>query len=146
MFDSGEFDGFIADKILVSLKHYFFEYDGLPRIALVAHYRLSALCKDKNKKGGQAPGRGEDWKKLLDDDSMPLFDTLRQWRNERGKSDGVPPYIVLTNKQLAEICNKKPRSHAGLMELESVGKGKVERYGDEILKYIPCPADKGSDG
>ena len=32
----------------------------------------------------------EEWRKLLDDDSMPLFNTLRQWRGEKSKKDGCP--------------------------------------------------------
>ena len=46
----------------------------------------------------------EEWRKLLNDELMPLFNTLRQWRNEKSKKDGVPLYIILNNKQLAEIC------------------------------------------
>ena len=65
---------------------------------------------------------------------MPLFNTLRQWRNEKSKKDGVPPYIILNNKQLAEISQRRPQSKYDLMKVEGIGKAKVEKYGDDILK------------
>ena len=81
----------------------------------------------------------EEWRKLLDDESMPLFNTLRQWRSEKSKKDGVPPYVILNNKQLAEVCQRRPQSKYDLMKVEGIGKAKAEKYGDEILKVTSYP-------
>ena len=94
---------------------------------LVSHEKTSS----KN------PGN-EEWRKLLNDESMPLFNTLRQWRNERCKRDGVPPYIIMNNKQLAEFCQRRPQSKYDLMKIEGIGKAKAEKYGDDILKITSC--------
>jgi superfamily II DNA helicase RecQ len=44
---------------------------------------------------------------------MPLFNQLREWRRERCKRDGVPPYIVCTNKQLAQMAVQRPQTKPG---------------------------------
>jgi ATP-dependent DNA helicase RecQ len=45
----------------------------------------------------------------------------------------VPPYVLATNKQLAEIVKSRPQSMAELMMIEGIGKAKAEKYGPDIL-------------
>ncbi len=60
---------------------------------------------------------------------MPLFNALRDWRAERSKRDGVPPYLICTNKQLVAMIKARPRSLGKLGEIEGIGKAKLEKYG-----------------
>ena len=138
IFGDEEFNDFSKDKELLSVSDYLFHRDEIPYLTLVVKYKQAssassnpvftgkALDKNKNK---------EEWRKLLNDDTMPLFNTLRQWRSEKSKKDGVPPYVILNNKQLAEICQKRPQSKYDLMKVEGVGMAKAEKYGDDILKF-----------
>jgi superfamily II DNA helicase RecQ len=64
---------------------------------------------------------------------MGLFNILRDWRSQRCKKDGVPPYIVFTNLQLAMIVKKRPQSTSELTQIEGIGKGKAQKYGEEVL-------------
>jgi DNA helicase-2/ATP-dependent DNA helicase PcrA len=61
---------------------------------------------------------------------------LREWRYARSKAESVPPYILLTNKQLAAIIQAKPRSLEALGKIDGVGPAKLEKYGKEILEVI----------
>lgn len=137
VFDDEEFNNFTKDKELISVSDYLFQRDDIPYLTLVVKYKqmdsltmptLSEKVRDKTR------GNNEEWRKLLDDESMPLFNTLRQWRNEKGKKEGIPPYVILNNKQLAEVCQRRPQSKYDLMKIEGIGKAKAEKYGDDILK------------
>ena len=132
-FDDEEFNNFSKDKELVSVNDYFFHRDEIPYLTLVVKYKhlmpaVEISSRSDNNKND------EEWRKLLDDNSMPLFNTLRQWRSERCKKDGVPPYIILNNKQLAEVCQRRPQTKYDLMKVDGVGKAKAEKYGDDILR------------
>lgn len=64
---------------------------------------------------------------------MGLFNILRDWRSQRCKKEGVPPYIIFTNQQLAMIVKKRPQSISELTKIEGIGNGKAQKYGDDVL-------------
>ena len=66
----------------------------------------------------------------------PLFDRLREWRRKRAQADGVPAYVVFSDRTLAEIAERKPRDWADLAGIAGVGPAKLERYADEVLTVI----------
>jgi superfamily II DNA helicase RecQ len=45
----------------------------------------------------------------------------------------VPPYVVLTNRQLTAIVLARPATPNALLAVDGFGPGKVERYGAAIL-------------
>ncbi|MCY4643826.1 MAG: HRDC domain-containing protein [Bacteriovoracales bacterium] len=144
VFDDEEFNSFAKDKEIIGVNDYLFERNGTPYLTLVLKYKQSSSVQTlaSSEKIREKSKGDEEWRKILDDDSMPLFNTLRQWRNEKSKKDGVPPYVILNNKQLAELCQKRPQSKYDLMKIDGIGKAKAERYGDEILKltlYFKTP-------
>ncbi|MBF0311554.1 MAG: HRDC domain-containing protein [Magnetococcales bacterium] len=55
---------------------------------------------------------------------------------EKPRTEGVPPYFIATNQQLAEMAASRPQTLAGLARIEGVGKGKLERYGNEMLGVL----------
>ena len=138
IFDDEEFNNFVKDKELVSVNDYLFQKDGIPYLTLVVKYKPLSLISNET----TTVNRKEEWRELLDETSMPLFNTLRQWRNEKSKKEGVPPYIILNNKQLAEVCKRRPQSQYELMKVGGIGKAKVERYGGDILKLTSCLKSK----
>ncbi len=79
---------------------------------------------------------------ILSESDQGLFNILRDWRSERCKKEGVPPYIIFNNNQLAEIVKQKPQSKVDLLKISGIGNAKTEKYGEEILKitrvdYVP---------
>jgi ATP-dependent DNA helicase RecQ len=139
IFDDEELNNFVKDKELVSVSDYLFQRDEVPYLTLVVKYKPLSMVLTSKGKAQDKTGGNEEWKKLLDDDTMPLFNTLRQWRNEKSKKEGVPPYIILNNKQLAEVCQRRPQSNYELMKVEGIGKAKAEKYGEDILKVTSYP-------
>jgi DNA helicase-2/ATP-dependent DNA helicase PcrA len=65
-----------------------------------------------------------------------VFDRLKGWRRKRAEADGVPAYVVFSNKTLEEIAERRPRDWADLAAVSGVGPAKLERYGDEVLAIV----------
>ncbi|CAM3251199.1 ATP-dependent DNA helicase UvrD2 [Nocardioides dubius] len=65
-----------------------------------------------------------------------LFDRLKEWRRERAADDGVPAYVVFTDKTLEAIAEVKPSTEAALLRISGVGAAKIERYGTDVLAII----------
>ena len=65
-----------------------------------------------------------------------LREYLREWRRTMSKEKGVPAYIVLHDSSLEEICRRKPRYFAELLEIPGIGERKAEMYGQEILDAL----------
>lgn len=70
-----------------------------------------------------------------------LFNSLREWRSRLAHEQGVPPYVVFTNRQLAALVRARPESANALAQVEGIGAGKVEDYGAEVLRLLaPGPS------
>jgi len=63
-------------------------------------------------------------------------EALREWRKLRSDSDGVPAYVVLSNRQLEGIAAAMPEDARALLACNGIGPTKLERYGEEILGVL----------
>jgi ATP-dependent DNA helicase RecQ len=88
--------------------------------------------------------RDETYKKILSENDWPLFKRLREWRGETSKAEGIPPYIICNNIQLAKIAVNRPKSLNALQEIEGIGNAKREKYGTDILKLVGIFETPGS--
>jgi DNA helicase-2/ATP-dependent DNA helicase PcrA len=61
---------------------------------------------------------------------------LREWRLERAKVDGVPPYVVFHDSVLHAIAEQRPASLGELAQISGVGPAKLERYGTDVLAAL----------
>ena len=61
---------------------------------------------------------------------------LKEWRTTRSNADGVPAYVVLSNRQLEGIAAAMPASERELLACNGIGPTKLERYGDDILAVL----------
>lgn len=132
-FNDEEVREFIKDKEIISITDYHFVKNDVPYLTFILKYfphRLEIETKPVQKEKRE---QDEEWKKSLTEADMGLFNMLRDWRSQRCKKEGVPPYILFTNLQLAMIVKKRPQSLAELTQIDGIGKGKSQKYGEEIL-------------
>jgi ATP-dependent DNA helicase RecQ len=73
-----------------------------------------------------------------------LFDALRQWRKQTAEEEGVPPYIIFSDKTLQSLAERKPSSPDALMSIPGIGTVKLQRYGRAVLE-ITGRAAAGED-
>jgi hypothetical protein len=142
-FDDGPMRDFLKDRELLSICDHYFEHDGRPYIAVTVTFRCDGAPAVKPVDVAPAE-RKNLWRELLETDDLPLFNSLREWRSTRAKADGVPPYVICTNRQLAMLVRARPQSVAKIGEVEGFGRNKLEKYGRELvaqLRSAPAAAE-----
>lgn len=65
-----------------------------------------------------------------------LYEHIRRWRFETAHRDGVPPYVILTNRNLADLVRERPTSLAALRRVRGIGQAKAERHGAALLALL----------
>ncbi|MBD0276033.1 MAG: HRDC domain-containing protein, partial [Acetobacteraceae bacterium] len=66
----------------------------------------------------------------------PLFDALRAWRKQEAEQQGVPAYVIFHNAVLDAIAEARPRDAEDLAMIPGVGRTKLERYADAVLRVV----------
>ncbi len=69
-------------------------------------------------------------------DEDPLFEHLREIRKEISSNEGVPPYVVFSDKTLKELSARRPITPEEFLEISGVGANKLEKYGDTFMEAI----------
>jgi ATP-dependent DNA helicase RecQ len=65
-----------------------------------------------------------------------LLAALKTVRTSIAREEHVPPYIVFSDRTLAELAVRRPRSLTALQNVRGVGPMKLERYGPRFLAAI----------
>ena len=66
----------------------------------------------------------------------PLQDRMFQWRRQRCQQLGIPPYCLLNNRTLSDICQHQPQNLTELEKIKGMGPQKIAKYGAEILQLL----------
>ncbi len=72
----------------------------------------------------------------LNSEGLELFDKLRELRRELAREEGVPPYIIFTDKTLTDMCVKLPFTKAEMLGVNGVGENKYEKYGKAFIEVL----------
>lgn len=65
-----------------------------------------------------------------------LFALLRNKRKELADKSNVPPYVIFSDKTLAQMAAYYPQSKESLLNMSGMGRVKYERYGADFLAVI----------
>ncbi len=134
-FDTSEVDAFFEVHDALSVSTHFMEHGGAPWCALTVTYRASELG-ERASRARTSKRRGPDPRAELDPAQQSLYDSLRAWRSHRSRDEGVPPYMVASNRQLADIVRQAPTTLAGLEAIAGLGDGKRKRHGAALLEAL----------
>jgi len=85
---------------------------------------------------GKAKGSVEVALDQLDPQAETLFAALRAHRMAVAKSEGVPPYVVASDRTLRELCILRPKTRGELLAVHGIGAAKADRYGDGLLRVV----------
>jgi DNA helicase-2/ATP-dependent DNA helicase PcrA len=69
-------------------------------------------------------------------EQTPAVQALREWRRARARADEVPAFVVFSDRTLAELAARTPRTLAELAAVPGIGPAKLERYGEELLARL----------
>lgn len=128
---------------IVSVVEHFFQHNGMPHLLLIVHYRpqreLRAAPAPSHPSNGVPAAPAATIRAELSEEERDLFDRLRAWRNGRAQAEGVPPYVLLHNRQLAQIARRRPCTLAALREIDGIGEAKAGRFGADVLAVLTQP-------
>jgi ATP-dependent DNA helicase RecQ len=72
----------------------------------------------------------------LDGPGGELFEALRRHRLRVARAEGVPPYVVATDRALRDIAILRPSTLDELGEAHGIGPAKLRRYGAGLLGVV----------
>lgn len=67
---------------------------------------------------------------------LSLSALLHEMRKEIANKEGVPAYIVFSDKTLEELAEKRPVTKTELAEISGMGEFKLEKYSENLLQSI----------
>ena len=75
-----------------------------------------------------------DYREVLDEATFARFSKMREVRKQLALEEGVPPYVIFTDEELAALAKVVPLTLAAMRALEGVGEKKVEKYGAKFVQ------------
>jgi ATP-dependent DNA helicase RecQ len=69
-----------------------------------------------------------------------LFDALRARRLELARAEGMPPYVVASDRTLRELAEIRPLSMGQLQGIYGIGPAKAAKYGEALLAVVKSAA------
>jgi len=88
--------------------------------------RADAPARRSNARGGAAQAGADD----------PLMAALKEKRRALAIERGVPAYVIFTDRTLADMAARRPKTLAEFAETFGVGRAKTEAYGPVFLAVI----------
>jgi ATP-dependent DNA helicase RecQ len=95
---------------------------------------LKASRKTRNKTGSKANQTRASAD--LTPKEWGMFDEMKALRMKLARAEGMPPYIIFSDKTLVEMCVKLPKSREEMLQVSGVGEYKFEKYGEQFLTLI----------
>ena len=104
------------------------------KVRFVLREDLAARTKD--------PARKPKKTAAVHPQNEPLWDALRQCRQQLAQQHGIPPYMVFHDSTLMGIAEEKPCRHSELLQISGVGQAKLEKFGDAFLEVVQQHLDR----
>jgi ATP-dependent DNA helicase RecQ len=95
---------------------------------------------------GGHEGRARDGSEALPPEATPVFEALRRLRLELAREEGVPAFVVASDRALRDIAILRPRSLDELKLARGIGPAKADRYGGRILATVAGARPPGRRG
>ncbi len=67
---------------------------------------------------------------------MTLFSMLKDLRKKIAKKNNLPPYVIFQDPSLEDMCINYPITIEELSNIQGVGSGKAQKYGQEFIDLI----------
>jgi superfamily II DNA helicase RecQ len=145
-FDERPLQEFARDKEVVAFREHFFSVNDVPHLTCVLTWQDAVVDGEDRRIPASVnaaaarrarPRRGADGPDAdMSETDRLLFNRLREWRCAKARAEGVPPYVLFTNRELVEIVARRPGSANALAQARGVGAAKVERHGAEVLAIV----------
>ena len=109
---------------------------GIAAVTTVDEDEPRASRGRKKKEGSRPPAADVADDLVMGAAEQRLLAALKTVRTSIAREEHVPPYIVFSDRTLAELAVRRPRSLTALQNVRGVGPMKLERYGPRFLAAI----------
>jgi superfamily II DNA helicase RecQ len=131
-FDAGPLEEFCRVHEVRGWVEHFFVDGGCPRLAVVLEYEEVVEARVS----GRSLRSERDFRRELAVPARLAYDRLRDWRSLRARQDGVPVYVVFSNRELAAVAGAMPGTKEAMRGIEGIGKGKADRYAEDVFAVL----------
>jgi superfamily II DNA helicase RecQ len=128
-FSDEDLSRFLLNKQVKKLHPEFFQIHDKAFWTVFVEYETIAETKETSSNG-------------LNEAEKLLMKQLKEWRKETADKEGIPVFIIATNKQFMDVIRQAPKSLTALRVVHGFGKKKIERYGSEIVKIVAAFYEK----
>jgi superfamily II DNA helicase RecQ len=128
-FSDEDLSRFLLNKQVKKLHPEFFQIHDKAFWTVFVEYETTIESKQSNTEG-------------LNDAEKLLMKRLKEWRKEKAEKEGIPVFIIATNKQFMDVIKRVPVSLEALRDIHGFGKKKIERYGSELVKIVTAFYEK----
>ena len=73
-------------------------------------------------------------------ENSALFEQLRTLRRNLAEEQGVPPFVIFSDKTLHSMCDVMPTTDDAFLTVRGVGESKLEKYGETFMATIRAAA------
>ena len=113
-FDDTALREYVSDQDVLAFREHFFTVNEVPHLLCVVETQDAVVpIRDEriteageSRRSYRGDRRKSDRRSAsdptadLDEEERLLFQSIREWRSETARAEGVPPYVVLTNREL----------------------------------------------
>lgn len=85
---------------------------------------------------GYAKNNQMDYKDILSNEAFTQFVKLRKARKRIAEEDGIPAFVIFTDKQMADLAQLGPPYSENMEKVEGMGKGKASRYAERFERLL----------
>jgi superfamily II DNA helicase RecQ len=151
-FDDTPLKEFQRERETVAFREHFFVVHDVPHLLCVISYQQPVspptVEDDANQASGEASrgagAKGSDQRRPstrevlrdLSETQRALYHTLADWRRETAYQQGVPPFLIFSNRQLVELVTRRPDTPNALQQIAGIGTAKVKRHGNAVLRLL----------
>ena len=72
----------------------------------------------------------------LSEQDKQIFQALRNLRTNLARENGLHPYMVFSDRTLAQMSEEKPKDREAMLRINGVGENKYQRYGQRFLEIL----------
>jgi len=87
-----------------------------------------------------------DYREVLSAEDFAVFSRLREVRKSLAEKEGVPPYTIFTNEQLASVVRQRATTMVALGKVEGIGAARLEKYGAPLIEALAGLWEAGKPG
>jgi superfamily II DNA helicase RecQ len=131
-----ELNAFLSSNRISQLEKVFVQHNGAVGWSIVCTSVLQSPLGAAVQNLGAARKNSVDYKDVLQPAEFTVFDRLRRLRKELAQAEGLPPYAVFSNEQLAAFVQRRMTQREELAQVEGVGEARLARYGEPMLQVL----------